>query len=94
MPAKELADGILILVGGTLMLAPGFVSDFFALFLVLPLTRPLARVILASVISRKLVVSYSQTTGSAGGFTNPSNPTKPSNPDVVQGEVIQEDESG
>ena len=27
MPAKELADGALILIGGTLMLAPGFVTD-------------------------------------------------------------------
>ena len=27
MPARELADGALILVGGTLMLSPGFVTD-------------------------------------------------------------------
>ena len=27
MPARELADGALILVGGTLMLTPGFVTD-------------------------------------------------------------------
>ena len=27
MPAKELADGALILIGGTLMLSPGFVTD-------------------------------------------------------------------
>src|SRR5262245_58135461 len=30
MPAAELADGALILIGGTLMLAPGFVTDAFA----------------------------------------------------------------
>ncbi|MEO5664498.1 MAG: FxsA family protein, partial [Nocardioides sp.] len=29
MPAKELADGALILIGGTLMLSPGFVTDLF-----------------------------------------------------------------
>jgi UPF0716 family protein affecting phage T7 exclusion len=39
MPAKELADAGLILVGGTLLLTPGFVSDIFGLFLVLPFTR-------------------------------------------------------
>ena len=27
MPARELADGALILIGGTLMLTPGFVTD-------------------------------------------------------------------
>src|SRR3954471_23228441 len=31
MPAKELADGALILIGGTLMLAPGFVTDGFGI---------------------------------------------------------------
>ncbi len=43
MPAKELADGALILVGGTLLLTPGFLTDVVGLFCVLPLTRPLAR---------------------------------------------------
>ncbi len=40
MPARELADGALILVGGTLLLTPGFVTDVFGLFCVLPFTRP------------------------------------------------------
>ena len=31
MPARELADGALILVGGTLMLSPGFVTDAFGI---------------------------------------------------------------
>ena len=29
MPARELADGVLIVVGGTLMISPGFVTDLF-----------------------------------------------------------------
>ena len=40
MPAKELADGALILIGGTLMLSPGFVTDAFGMLLILPFTRP------------------------------------------------------
>ena len=36
MPARELADGALILVGGTLMLTPGFVTDAFGILLILP----------------------------------------------------------
>ena len=43
MPARELADAALILVGGTLLLTPGFVSDVVGLFCVLPFTRPVAR---------------------------------------------------
>ncbi|HSF26099.1 MAG TPA: FxsA family protein [Actinomycetes bacterium] len=43
LPDRELADGALVLVGGALLLAPGFVTDLAGFFLVLPLTRPLAR---------------------------------------------------
>ena len=49
MPARELADGALILVGGTLMLAPGFVTDAFGILLILPFTRPVARRLLTRV---------------------------------------------
>jgi len=55
MPARELADAALILVGGTLLLTPGFVSDIAGLFCVLPFTRPLARRGLARFLSRKFL---------------------------------------
>lgn len=54
MPARELADGALILVGGTLLLTPGFVSDVAGLFCVLPFTRPVARRALTRFLTRKL----------------------------------------
>src|SRR5436305_11593532 len=43
MPTKELADGGLLLVGGTLLMTPGFLSDILGYFMVLPFTRPVAR---------------------------------------------------
>jgi len=42
IPAKEVVDGALVLVGGTLLLTPGFVSDAAGLLLVLPPTRAVA----------------------------------------------------
>ena len=57
MPANELADGALILVGGTLLITPGFISDVVGLFCIVPLTRPVARRVLARVISRRLQVA-------------------------------------
>ena len=60
MPAKELADGALILVGGTLMLTPGFVTDAFGILLILPMTRPLFRRLLTGVVTRRLVVLGTQ----------------------------------
>jgi len=55
MPASELADGGLILVGGTLMLSPGFVTDALGILLILPFTRPLARRMLTRVVARRLM---------------------------------------
>src|ERR1700712_5137834 len=55
MPARELADGILILVGGILMLTPGFVLDILGALFILPFTRPIGRRVLSGVISRRLV---------------------------------------
>jgi UPF0716 protein FxsA len=87
MPAAELADGALILVGGTLMLSPGFVTDVFGVLLILPLTRPLFRRLLARVVTHRLAVM-----GPVPGAPGPGRP----GPDarrpgpVVRGEVVDD----
>jgi UPF0716 protein FxsA len=57
MPHRELADGGLILVGGTLMVAPGFVTDVFGILLILPFTRPFFRRLLTSLATRRLAAA-------------------------------------
>lgn len=54
MPGGELASGALILVGGTLLMLPGFFTDIIGLFFLLPFTRPLARRLLAVFIARRV----------------------------------------
>jgi UPF0716 protein FxsA len=66
MPAREIADGALILIGGTLMLSPGFVLDVAGILLILPFTRPVARRLLTTVVERRLVA--------APGFAGPFGP--------------------
>jgi UPF0716 protein FxsA len=80
MPAKELADGALILVGGTLLLTPGFVSDVAGLFCVLPLTRPVARAGLTRFLTRRFL------DGTGGGHTRTRQ--RPGPDGVVRGEVV------
>ena len=84
MPARELADGALILIGGTLLLTPGFLSDIVGAFFILPFTRPVARRGLTRVVSRKLVgVTY------AGGETGTGR--RPGTDEsVVRGEVVND----
>lgn len=55
VPARELADGALVLVGGTLLLTPGFFTDALGFFFLLPFTRPVARRALTAVITRKFL---------------------------------------
>lgn len=73
MPARELADAALIVLGGALMISPGFITDIVGLLAIFPLTRPLGRRVLATLISRRLV----------------QRPRRPGPPgEVIQGEVV------
>jgi UPF0716 protein FxsA len=54
LPGRQLADAALVLVGGTLLLTPGFVSDVVGFFFVLPFTRPIARRALLWLAARRL----------------------------------------
>src|SRR5919108_4723319 len=55
-PGKEVADGVLITVGGTLLLTPGFVTDIFGLLLLIPPTRAVIRRLLARFMRRRFAV--------------------------------------
>lgn len=54
MPAREMVDGALVLVGGVLLLTPGFLTDALGFLLVLPATRPIARRLLTSLALGRL----------------------------------------
>ncbi len=94
MPAKELADGALILIGGTLMLTPGFVTDLLGILLILPFTRPVARRLLTTVVERRLVAAPTfggPFGGPFGAGFGPGNARRPGpGPEgpVVQGDVV------
>jgi len=81
MPATELADGALILVGGTLMVTPGFVTDAFGILMILPFTRPVCRRLLGAVVARRITVSDVPRPG----------PRSPGQGPVVRGEVVDDD---
>jgi UPF0716 protein FxsA len=67
-PGREVVDGALIIVGGTLLLTPGFLTDIVGLFLLIPPTRALARRLLKRfTIGRFTVV----TMGGPGPFGRP-----------------------
>lgn len=89
MPGRELADGALVVMGGALMLSPGFVTDVFGILLVLPFTRPLFRRLLMSYAAGRVTVSVA---GAAGGRRTRPDSTHPgpAGDAVVRGEVIDD----
>jgi UPF0716 protein FxsA len=54
IPSKELTDGFLILLGGALLLTPGFLTDIVGLTLILPITRAPVKRFFTTVIFAKL----------------------------------------
>jgi UPF0716 protein FxsA len=50
-------DGALVLVGGTLLIVPGFITDVLGLLMLLPPTRSLARKAITRNLQRRLVVA-------------------------------------
>lgn len=78
MPGREMADAALILVGGTLLLTPGFVTDILGFLLVIPPSRAVARRLLARYVRRRFtVVATSATTTVVQG-------------QVVEGDVVDD----
>jgi UPF0716 protein FxsA len=74
-PGREVVDGVLIVIGGTLLLTPGFISDVVGLFLLIPPTRAIARGLLKRfTVGRFRVVTLG---GGAGPFGRPPGRPRP-----------------
>lgn len=54
-PGREAADGVMVAVGGTLLLTPGFITDVFGLLLLVPPTRALIRRGMFGFLRRRFV---------------------------------------
>nr|WP_272955516.1 FxsA family protein [Pedococcus badiiscoriae] len=83
MPSHQLADAALVLVGGTLLLAPGFLTDIVGFFFILPFTRPIARTLLEAAVAKRLLGGVF-----GGGRGGPGGQPPPAGPDVIEGEIL------
>jgi UPF0716 protein FxsA len=88
VPAKEVADGALVVFGGALLLTPGFATDVFGLVCVLPVTRAALRRVLTGFVARRLGVA-----GVVGGLAADRfgrGRAARTYGDVVEGQVVDE----
>lgn len=93
MPDRELADGAMIVAGGALLLTPGFLTDVFGFFLILPFTRPVARRWLSWFLGRRVRVlaarsPYGPLFDAAAGTGGFGGGDRQGRGRVVHGEVI------
>src|SRR3954447_14631944 len=72
LPAREVADGALVLLGGALLLTPGFLSDILGLLCIRPPTRAGLRGVLTAVVAPRMGV-VGLAGGLAAGASRPRN---------------------
>jgi UPF0716 protein FxsA len=86
VPTREVADGALVVVGGALMLAPGFVTDGVGLLCVFPPSRAVLRRLLSVWLGRRLLGA----TVRPGPQPERPGQARPGQADVIEGEIVDE----
>lgn len=73
MPGHEMAEGVLLLVAGVLLVTPGFITDGIGFLFSMPLTRPLLAKVLVKQFGHKIVMHHSgEASFHHGGFQHES----------------------
>ena len=57
VPAREVADGVMVIFGGALLLTPGFLTDVFGILFLLPPTRAVLRRLFLRRATGRITVS-------------------------------------
>jgi UPF0716 protein FxsA len=81
-PGREVLDGALILVGGLLLIVPGFLSDVLGAIALLPPTRSLLRGQLARHIQSRFVIQATRFAGASAPYDVDSTATDVDHPQL------------
>ena len=86
LPAMQMMEGVVLLIGGVLLLTPGFITDGLGFFCLIPQTR---RWLLKKAIARAKVSVFS---GHPSSDTNTADKRKDkADPGVIEGKFRRED---
>lgn len=89
MPGQEMAEGLLLVIAGVLLVTPGFITDGIGFLLSLPMTRPLIAKGLLKNLSVKVVNSSFD-----GNFSQHQQPhSTGQSDDIIEGEFERKDKS-
>ncbi|MCB1757010.1 MAG: FxsA family protein [Gammaproteobacteria bacterium] len=87
LPATQLLEGVALLIGGVLLLTPGFITDAFGFFCLLPPTR---RWLISRVLAKSsILVMQGRRVDTKGRSTSETG--QGAGPGVIDGEFRRED---
>ncbi|WP_166424471.1 FxsA family protein [Paraglaciecola sp. 20A4] len=86
-PGQEVAEGLLLVIAGVMLVTPGFITDIIGFLFCLPMTRPLIAKGLLAKLSMQVV---GQTQGGFSGQQGSAN--RSANGDIIEGEFERKDE--
>ncbi|MDV2079986.1 FxsA family protein [Marinobacter xestospongiae] len=86
LPAREVAEGLILAVGGALLLTPGFVTDTVGFLCLLPGSRHW----LAAQALKRMQVRGQTQTFQFGMGPGPFGPGRPGDSDIIEGEFRDE----
>ncbi len=72
VPHKEVFDGVLVIMGGALLLTPGFLTDIVGLIFLIPPTRAVIRAMSSRFVRRRLALG-----GAVWSFGTSRRPPRP-----------------
>ena len=93
IPGQEMAEGLLLVISGVLLVTPGFITDIFGLLLCLPLSRPLIAKALLKQLALKVVQVNTQQSAYNQGHYQPNNRPDAAQGDIIEGEYENKDET-
>jgi UPF0716 protein FxsA len=85
IPARETFDGAMIVLGGALLLAPGFITDAVGFLLLIPPTRDLLRGGVARLARRRVAFAWTIPSPPPGAGPRPRGPHRPGTSGSPQG---------
>ena len=86
MPGQEMAEGLLLVIAGVLLVTPGFITDGIGFLLSLPMTRPLIAKGLVKHLSLRVV-----STSFDGNFAQQQPFSRDKSDDIIEGEFERKD---
>ncbi|MEA2481512.1 MAG: protein FxsA [Thermoleophilaceae bacterium] len=102
VPAREVADGALIMLGGAFLISPGFITDIIGVLLLLPPTRAGLRRFVVGFFTRRTLIGFLGRRGTeaynrsrpSGPRAAPPPPARPAAPgdEYVEGSATEYDE--